>query len=1001
MSEVKLISPLLDGFSVGNTMSEHNGVRCCPAIKENTDKKYILKVVSIPATQAQMDALLLAGAYKDPAGAMEYFHQVGEDILKEAELLKTLSKLDGFLPYEGWQMEPITRRRLGYEVYLIGSYKRSLEKHLKSHPVTHLEAVNLGLDLCAALSICRDSGSIYVALKPSNVFVSDKKEYRIGDLGFIPLDALKYTTLPEKYYSPYTPYELFDPMAPMNLTVDTYAVGMILYQLYNDCLLPFKGTQPPEGAFPSPVNADYEIAEIIMKAIDPDPAKRWDDPKEMGKALAAYMQRNTINDIPITPHTPLDVIPEDIISDSDGRHAEDTALPEESPADILLDPQHPHQDLSQDSNTVQVNYEAPEEEINVSEEALDETEEPQATSVSDGDQQPAGTAEEISASTPENLSAELSEIISKADDLIAHEPLEGVVITVVPEEQDPFGFAKEEDEGDDIEPVQFSSDDDSETESTEPQIIEPRKEKKKRKRKHFADPKYHRRAMRLAISLIWILIFTILGMLGYLYYQNIYLQKIISLSTDGTQDQITVSVKTKADHSLLLIKCVDPYGNTDTQSLSDGKAIFTGLNPSTMYNIQVEINGFHKLTGDTSDVFTTDSNTKVTNFNSVAGSKDGSVVLNFTVDGEEPRSWSVYYTADGEQEKRCTFTGHSVTIEDLTIGKLYTFRLDPGENIVLSGETTLEVVASRLILAEELSVSSHDNSEITISWKTPGDVIVDNWNVRLYNDLGYDEAITAGENTATFSNIDLSTNYTVEVTAAGMTQSARTAITAHPLSITNVTVDSSSHKKLKLTWDFTGEMPEGGWVINYRISGGEPKNLTAKKASVEIPKNIPGAKYEFAIQAASNTTVFNGLHSYIVPDAEPFQEYNLSADQLTVSLLKTPVEEPWYCESISDDLLTDTFTSNDSVSLALRSADAFYLPGTKVNIMYVFEDTYGNILPDFVIETSVSWKQIWNGGDVKCGELALPSIPQIPGEYVLNLYFDGMLAAQLPFIISE
>lgn len=25
-----------------------------------------------------------------------------------------------------------------------------------------------------------------------------------------------------------------------------------------------------------------------MKAIDPDPAKRWQEPKELGKALAAY-----------------------------------------------------------------------------------------------------------------------------------------------------------------------------------------------------------------------------------------------------------------------------------------------------------------------------------------------------------------------------------------------------------------------------------------------------------------------------------------------------------------------------------------------------------------------------------------------------------------------------------------------------------------------------------------------------------------------------------------
>ncbi len=88
MSEPTLISPLLDGFTMGQPISEHDGVSCCPAIKEDTDNKYIIKIITIPATQTQFDALLLAGAYKDPADAMDYYRTVGEDVHKEAELLK-------------------------------------------------------------------------------------------------------------------------------------------------------------------------------------------------------------------------------------------------------------------------------------------------------------------------------------------------------------------------------------------------------------------------------------------------------------------------------------------------------------------------------------------------------------------------------------------------------------------------------------------------------------------------------------------------------------------------------------------------------------------------------------------------------------------------------------------------------------------------------------------------------------------------------------------------
>ena len=89
MSDSPNISPLLDGFTLGAPISEHHGVKCCPAIKENTNKKFIVKIISVPASQAQFDALMLAGVYKDPGDVMEYFRESGESIVKEAELLKT------------------------------------------------------------------------------------------------------------------------------------------------------------------------------------------------------------------------------------------------------------------------------------------------------------------------------------------------------------------------------------------------------------------------------------------------------------------------------------------------------------------------------------------------------------------------------------------------------------------------------------------------------------------------------------------------------------------------------------------------------------------------------------------------------------------------------------------------------------------------------------------------------------------------------------------------
>ena len=155
MSEQKLVSPLLDGFQVGDPISSHDGVRCCPAIKENSDNKYIVKILSIPASQSQLDALLLAGAFQDAAGALEYFKDLADGVVREIKLHQQLARLDGFVPCDAWQVVPMDDNQLGYEVYLLTPYHRTLDRHMKKTALTHLEAVNLGLDLCAALAASR------------------------------------------------------------------------------------------------------------------------------------------------------------------------------------------------------------------------------------------------------------------------------------------------------------------------------------------------------------------------------------------------------------------------------------------------------------------------------------------------------------------------------------------------------------------------------------------------------------------------------------------------------------------------------------------------------------------------------------------------------------------------------------------------------------------------------------------------------------------------------
>lgn len=989
MSEPKLISPLLDGYTLGAPVSEHNGIVCYPAIKENSEKKYIVKIISVPASQTQMDALVLAGAYKDAEGAMEYFKRVAQDIVSEAQLLKELSRLEGFLSYEGWQLEPITRHRLGYEVYLVGTYKRSFDKYVRRNPVTHLEAMNLAMDLCSALSICRQAGAVYVDLKPGNIFISENKEYRIGDLGFIRLEALNQT-LPQKYISPYTPPELNDPMESVNLTVDTYAVGMILYQLYNEGKLPEPAQD--DGSVASPVNADYELAEIILKAIHSQPEERWQDPGQMGQALVAYMQRNEVTDTPITPYTPID--PE----------AQNVQLPrEEEPVPVnRTETEEPDTSVQEPAPEPEGDDNLPGESAETPAEAEPETEDTNTVQPDDGTSEESAVQEEetesetdIRQAVPQDsysvtLSEDLARYFAKADDLIAHEVPIGVIIPEIPDAPDPFAFATE----DSIEAADLNTPFDPVMDTGNVAV-------KEKKSKRFLSTERKKKVKRFLSGMLAVVLFAGLCFAGLWYYQNIYMQSVEEIRIEGEKDRLQVYVESDIRDELLTVSCADNYGNVMQSAVAGGMAEFSGLLPNTMYTVSLEIDGFHSLAGQTSEVFTTQTTTNITAFSAVTGPEDGSVVLNFTVDGDEPEEWNLICSTANEEDRRISVTGHTATVEDLSLGREYVFTLDAGEDLSLSGKTSLTFLASRLILAEDLTVTTTDGTDMTIRWNTPGDTVVESWNVRCYSENGYEHTSTVTETEVYLPNIDPSEAYTVEVTAAGMTQPARSSITANPVNITALKVDDSDADQLTVRWEFSGTKPEKGWLLMYSIDGNKDMSvIKCANASASISPKLPEAKYSFTLQAVDGVSVFNNVHSYECPAAPGYDANQLKEADITMHLLKTPAKDNWSYDNTGSDAFTDQFKAGDPISIVLYAQPEFYLPGTDIQVMYVIRDAYGNIIPDYCSVQKENWRSIWYTGSYHYAELDLPKAPDVPGKYHLHMYIDGASVAQAEFTVE-
>ena len=910
MSDIKLVSPLLDGFVMGEALSSHNGVHCYPAMKENSDNRYIVKTIAVPASQTQLDALLLTGACKDPAEAAEYFREMAEGIVKEAELLKQLSSLEGFLSYEGWQIEPMEESKLGYTVYLLGSYKQSLEKFLKRNPMTHLGAVNLGLDLCSALAICRRSGHIFIDLKPGNIFLTGEQEYRIGDLGFAKLDSLKYSSMPIRYCSSYTAPELLDPLSTLNPTADIYSVGLILYQIYNDGQLP-----KADQELVPPANADYELAEIILKACAKNPRNRYQTPVEMGQALVSYMQRNVVNNDPILPPKGTPLVTDAPLSPEE---AADSSVPsEEDTADM----------------------------------------------------------------TEADVSEEVGVMVQSADKLMEE-----------PAEEEVSSEDEAAADGKDIEEAEEEEEDD-EDEFVEP-IQKPAPAQKPPRRPRTRKGRIKQFFRRLFRTLLVLILLAGVGYGGFYYYTNSYLQIVDEMNIDGSENSITVSISTDIEETQLTAVCIDMYGNTRRSSINGGVAQFTNLNSGAMYTITLEIEGFHKLKGATMGTYETRELTTISDFTAKTGNEDGSVVLSFSVDGPETQDWIINYATEGEQPQSVSFTGHAVTITGLNVDTLYTFQLVPTTDLYMTGNTTLEFTASQTVLAENLVITSLEGTTLKAQWSAPADSNVESWSVHCYSDTGYDATIVVNDTNATFTEVYGDQSYTVEVTAAGMSQSTRTYISAKAITITNISVVQDGG--LNISWDYVGTTPEGGWLLMYDVDGAEAYEVVkCSTTSGTILNAIPKSAYDISIQAADGSTVFGGTYTYTCPAAPDFNKYSLSASYIDVYLGKTPEGDDWNHEDVEK---ANIFTSGEEVTMVLNATKKFYTDAENVEITFVIRNSKGQAMMELTNAYTKVWQKMWNN---YYATLSIPAMPTAEGSYTVELYFNGDFVSSNNFTISK
>jgi len=256
------------------------------AVRE--EEKCAIKVIQIPSDEAERSALL--AETHNEGTARQYLQDLIQNYTKEIEAMYTLKDEPNIVRIMDHEIEELLP--LGYRIYIRMELLTSLRDYLAGRSVTEPEAVQIGLDICDALTACDMHHIIHRDIKPDNIFRSADGIYKLGDFGTARQMDLTFGT--------YSAKGTFSFMAPevykgerYNSQVDIYSLGIVLYRLMNRNRDPFLDPlkqlifyQEREDALrsrmegkpiPPPIDASEKFTRVICKACAYRADERYDN----------------------------------------------------------------------------------------------------------------------------------------------------------------------------------------------------------------------------------------------------------------------------------------------------------------------------------------------------------------------------------------------------------------------------------------------------------------------------------------------------------------------------------------------------------------------------------------------------------------------------------------------------------------------------------------------------------------------------------------------------
>jgi serine/threonine-protein kinase len=270
-----------------------------------------LKVITIPSSPAELQSMRNEGM--DDTSATEYYKGLVEEFVQEIALM---SKLKGNVNVVGYEDYAVIEHKdsIRWDIVIRMELLTALPTYIREHSFTANDTIKLGIDVCNALEVCHTEKIIHRDIKPDNIFVSQKGDFKLGDFGVARTIEKTVSGLSKKGTYTYMAPEVYK-SEPYGTNVDVYSLGIVLYMLLNNNREPFLPPHPAIIKFsdkndalvrrmngepiPPPANCNELLSRVVLKSVSFNSWERYQQPTQMKADLQTILNHISANSDPV------------------------------------------------------------------------------------------------------------------------------------------------------------------------------------------------------------------------------------------------------------------------------------------------------------------------------------------------------------------------------------------------------------------------------------------------------------------------------------------------------------------------------------------------------------------------------------------------------------------------------------------------------------------------------------------------------------------------------